>query len=64
MKKIIIESTPTKSSLFYELWKSRRCKDYDPPNDLDGGCVIIKDHVKCFLYDPTQGYCPFIHTKN
>ena len=68
-EKIILESSPLGKSVWYELYKKfdemfYRCKDYDPPTDSDGDCSTIKDHAHCFMYDPSQGYCPFIHRKN
>ena len=34
----------------------RRCKDFD------ADCAGIRDKVGCWLYDPEQGWCPYLRT--
>ncbi len=34
-------------------YKKHRCKDFDED------CFGL-DHLHCWLYDPTQGMCPFL----
>lgn len=34
--------------------KPPRCSDFD--EDCEG----IEDKLKCYLYDPYKGYCPFL----
>ena len=33
-----------------------------PPRctDFDEDCEDVEDKVKCFLYDPAKGYCPYL----
>jgi hypothetical protein len=37
------------------LGPSNRCRDFD--EDCEG----IQCKVACWLYDPEQGWCPFLH---
>lgn len=34
----------------------------EPPicSDLDNECVDVKSKVRCWLYSPECGYCPFL----
>jgi len=36
------------------LGPSNRCRDFDTD------CADIKDKVGCWLYDPAQGWCPYL----
>lgn len=36
------------------LSKVPRCRDYD--ND----CPEVENKLKCYLYDPAKGYCPYL----
>lgn len=34
--------------------KVRRCTDFDKD------CDEVTDKIKCYLYDPVRGYCPYL----
>lgn len=36
------------------LGEDNRCRDYD------GDCEDVRDKTACWLYDPEQGWCPYL----
>ena len=35
-----------------------RCKDFDED------CYFLKDYPSCYMYDPANGFCPFLSKDN